>query len=430
MCLAVRAMDQLQSSAVDRSSNKTQLRRRSVLQIFCDPVSNEYAPLRNLSCEEWQRLLRWLDTSGLALYFLDRVAELEIYGIVPPAVLSRLQQNLADNTARIAAMICESTAIHRGFQEAGLLYATVKGFSLWPASVPKLELRSQLDLDFLMSESSAPEARKILESRGYYLHAVCRGSWEFKSNQNGISFLKDMYKVKPRLPVELHLEAVGEGTDSLLARSEVRYFHGVDMPVLSPVDLFLGQGLHIFKHICSAHSRTAHLIEFRRHVCARYHDDTFWRQLEQLAERNSSAPIALGMAVLLISHVMDDFAPEALTRWTVARLPPAVRMWVELYGVRTVFCDPPGSKLYLLLQKALVPEGIPAKRSARRVLLPLRLPRAIAHGTVDETMPARITRYRRQLNFIWFRMRFHVVEGLRYMRESARWRKQIKRIGG
>ena len=44
------------------------------------------------------------------------------------------------------------------------------------------------------------------------------------------------------------------------------------MPVLSPVDLFLGQGLHAYKHVCSEFSRVAHLLEFRRHVLARRDD--------------------------------------------------------------------------------------------------------------------------------------------------------------
>jgi len=66
-----------------------------------------------------------------------------------------------------AAMIAELSAIHREFQRAALSYAILKGFSLWPASVPRPELRSQLDIDFLVTQDSAREARRILEGRGY-----------------------------------------------------------------------------------------------------------------------------------------------------------------------------------------------------------------------------------------------------------------------
>jgi hypothetical protein len=37
----------------------------------------------------------------------------------------------------------------------------------------------------------------------------------------------------------------------------------------------------------------------------------------------------------------------------------------------------------------------------------------------------RLSRYRLQLRFIRFRLRFHIVEGLRYAWESRRWRRLI-----
>ena len=75
--------------------------------------------------------------------------------MVPQRVLARLQQDLADNTLRTMQMITEANAIHTRFQDAGISYATLKGFTLWPDSVPRLELRSQLDLDFLVAECAA-----------------------------------------------------------------------------------------------------------------------------------------------------------------------------------------------------------------------------------------------------------------------------------
>jgi len=399
--------------------------REAVLLSFCDPLPVECARLQGLSPRQWKPLLHWLDISGLALYFLDRITELELCEQLPVAVLSRLQQNLEDNTARTDAMISESAILHHNFQEAGLSYVTMKGFSLWPISVPRLELRSQLDLDFLIASSSAPQAASILGARGYHLHAISGKSWEFKTNPVGIPTIKDLYKANPHRTVELHLEAPGPLCDSRLARAEKRLFRGICMPVLEPADLFLGQGMHLFKHICSSSFRVSHLIEFRRHVRARHHDDRFWMQLRSLAERNPRAPIGLGVTILLISQVLGDFAPKALTCWTVDCLPPNVRLWVELYGRKLVFYGSPGSKLYLLLKQELKKEGIMATRSLAQELLPRRLPHVILHRTPGETPLVSIRRYCRQISFIWLRLRFHVVGGIRYLRESARWRKQI-----
>ena len=405
---------------------REQVMRHAVLLSFCEPLPEECSCLRSLSRREWQKMLTWLDTSGLALYFFDRMTELGLYDMLPPEVFSRLRQNLLENTERTSGMMAEQTAIQREFQNAAISYAVLKGFSLWPSSLPRPELRSQLDLDFLVAEKSAPAARQILEARGYRLHAISGRSWEFKANEiHGIS-LKDLYKNVPQRSVELHLETSVSGASSVLARIEKRPLGGICTPVLSTIDLFLGQGLHVYKHISSESSRAAHLIEFRRHVLTRYGDCAFWGELRSLAEENRRAPIALGVVTLLISRVMGDFAPEQLTSWTVDCLPPGARLWVEQYGLRSALANFPGSKLYLLLQRELESSGVPAKRSLRRTLLPFSLPPLIAHATANESLTMRLRRYHTQLYFISLRLRFHIVEGLRYLGESLRWR-QLKK---
>jgi hypothetical protein len=157
----------------------------------------------------------------------------------------------------------------------------------------------------------------------------------------------------------------------------------------------------------------------------RYHDGPFWQELREIAERDSRTPAALGLVILLISKVMGDFAPDVLTGWTVSRLPEAARLWVDLYGARSVFGDHPGSKLYLLLEREMEAAGVQPKRPLRQVLLPIGLPPAIELATPNETLERRVGRYGRQLRFIWFRLRFHTVEGIRYLRESVRWRRHL-----
>ena len=178
----------------------------------------------------------------------------------------------------------------------------------------------------------------------------------------------------------------------------------------------------------SEFSRTAHLLEFRRHVLVRREDDVFWDELESIARENPRASLGLGVVTLLITRVMGDFAPAALTHWTVDRLPRSARLWVELYGRRAVFQNFPGSKLYLLLQRELETVGVPAKRSLRQALLPSRLPPAVIRPTADETVALRIRRYRMQLGVVFSRLRFHIVEGLRYTLESYRWRQSMNRF--
>lgn len=399
--------------------------REAVLLIFCEPFPRECFRLQNLTAREWQKLLHWLDVSGLALCLLDRMIELKLTGWLPHDVSARLQANLLDNTERTYGLIAESIAIQQKFQESRLSYANLKGFSFWPNSVPRPESRSQLDLDFLVAEESAPEAMKILEERGYRLYMVSGRSWEFKRNEKPGASIKDLYKALSSHAVELHLQPCTPGRSSPLDRVENRDLYGCTMPALSPVDLFLGQGLHAYKHVCSEFSRLAHLLEFRRHVLFRRDDDSFWKQLRLTAGEDPRAYLGLGVVTLLITHIMGDFAPDALTDWTVERLPLSARLWVNRYGKRAVFGSAPGSKLYLLLQRELELVGVPAKRSLRQILLPVRLPPPLIRAFPNEPFAIRLGRYRMQLRYIFFRLRFHFVEGLRYAWESRRWQRQL-----
>lgn len=423
-------MQRSYANTKNHSLSRAQQLREAILLTFCDPMPVECERLQDLGSKRWQSLLTWLDTSGMALYFLDRLTQVGRREMLPPAVLARLQENLLDSTERTSSMVAESTAIHRRFQDAGLSYAVLKGFSLWPVSVPKPELRSQLDLDFLMSEGSAPEARKILEARGFRLKAISGRSWEFKSGTPGKASLKNLYKPTLHRSVELHLEMNDRAQDSLLARTRKLCFHDICMPVLHPVDLFLGQGIHLYKHVCGEFWRTAHLIEFRRHVLARYDDTAFWQELRKLAAGNPRASVGLGVITLLISHTMGEFAPEELTCWTSESLPLRLRLWVERYGHQSVFASHPGGKLYLVLQQELERAGLTPKRPLRHALLPSRLPPAIAHAPANESPSARFDRYRGQTAFILFRLRFHLVEGLRYLWESNRWQQYVNARDG
>lgn len=412
----------LYMNSANKALSRAMQLREAILMAFCNPVQAEFSRLLHLPHSEWEDLLPWLDTSGLALYFFDRIEEAGFLNTLPPSVLMRLRQNLADNRQRIVEMAVESTSIQRRFQEAGLSYAVLKGFSLWPISVPKLELRSQLDLDFLVADECVDEARRILEDAGYRLHAHDAKNLDFKANEGRTTSLKDLYKAGRVRSAELHKEHIVAGRPSILARTQTVCFYGIRMPVLAPLDLILGQGLHLFKHICLPYLRAAHMIEFRRHVIARYHDLAFWNHLEEHVAGHAQTRIRLGVAILFITRVMGPFAPEALTRWTAYQVPPRARLWVDLYARQAALAAFPGSKLYLLLEKELEGSGVPPKRPPSRVLMPLRLPPFIVHPVANETLAARMNRYYRQLVFLAFRMRFHILEGIRYFCQSILWR--------
>jgi hypothetical protein len=393
--------------------------RELVLRTFSDGPREQLLLFTYLAERDWKRLLWWLDTSGLALYWLDRLESLNLEAVLPSWVYRRLRRNRDDNAARMGDMIAESKAIQQEFQAERLSYAVLKGFSLWPRSVPKLELRSQLDLDFLVAATDALKARTVLEKNGYSLKAISGRSWEFIAGSVTSDSLKNLYKTVPYRSAELHLEA----PDSpLLDRTEATSFNGIDMPVLSRVDLFLSQGLHVYKHLCSDFSRTAHLLEFGRHILSRRNDAKFWEELELRVEDDRGVCLRLGVATLVMERALSEAAPERYRQWTVERLPVGVRLWAERYGMRAAVSRFPGSKLYLLLEEEMAAAGIPSRRSIRRSLLPLRLPPAIERPKPGERLPDRLRRHKMQTRFILSRLRFHGVEGVRYLWHALLWR--------
>lgn len=408
------------------SPNNTLKMREAVLRSLHAPSTLSRAYLGGLSHQDWRYLLPWLDTSGLALYLYSRMTELELCHMLPPEIYARLQQNLADNTIRMSMLISEAIEINRCFDKAGICYVNLKGISLWPNSVPNLALRSQLDVDVLVAEHNAASSREVLEGLGYQLHAYSGRSWEFKSSANCPQTLSDLYRALPCRSVELHIEPDDDEADRKsprLRRMKQQRFQGMSMPTLCPTDIFIAQAQHLFKHMSSEFTRASWLIEYWRHVTFRANEEEFWNELEIRASEIPGATLALGMVTLLASRLLEDSAPERLRRWTVDALPPPVRLWVEVYGGPALLANFPGSKLYLLLQQDTSTDA--GGRSRRSMLIPRHLPPAIAPKVSGERLRPKLSRHLAQCRYVLFRLRFHLIEGMRYLREASRWQRRL-----
>jgi hypothetical protein len=397
--------------------------RFAALLLFCDPVPDDCYRLVDLSPAKWRGLKRWLDLSGLALYFLDRVAELKLCELLPSDVFTQLHLNLIDNSERTRHMIAESSEIQRGFQRNGISYAVLKGISLWPNAASRPELRSQFDLDYLVAEKDVPSARAILERQGYRMYAERGRTSEFKKNERPGVSLKDIYKHFDSYGVEIHAEIGSSSKSSLFNRVEWRQIDRLMMPVLGQVDLFLGQALHVFRHLRGEYTRASLLLELRRHILTHQDNEKFWGELRSRAALDRRSAIGLATALYLTEHLMGPTVPEPVHDWSVDILAEPIRNWVRRYGHRVVLGDPPGTKLFLMLQHELERLGIEGKRPARNVLLPAQLPRMVIRAHPSEKLAIRIRRYAMQIGVVLSRLRFHTLEGLRYLIEARRWRR-------
>jgi Uncharacterised nucleotidyltransferase len=415
-----------------RKKSRSLRLKEAVIASFWEPAPSLRARFSEFSLADWQKVMNWLDVSGLALYLFDRLKTLELQDCLPSSIRWRLRRNLADNRDRSDSLLAEAVALSQSLKSRNIVFAFLKGVTLPSESVPDNTLRLQVDLDILIRESDGARVQECLRAHGYELDVISGSTWEFKAGTTGLSTIKDIYRVRPERAIDLHLFPEKKNLDAelpdLLDRAQLRSIQGVALPALSPADVFVQQAVHLFKHMCSEHSRASWVLEFWRHISARRNDAAFWHQVEVIAAGEPQAGLAVGAAVLLTSFVFGPCAPEQVAHWSLDRLSPAICLWIQMYGRHTLLADNPRSKLYLLLLKHLRPDTPAERTERRRLIFPIHMPQRVTRGGPDEPLASRLFRYRTQARFVVMRLVFHAAEGLRLAFESIRWQRRLAEV--
>jgi Uncharacterised nucleotidyltransferase len=427
-------MKDAQVNIETRKKSRSLRLKEAVIASFWEPAPSLRARFSEFSLADWQKVMNWLDVSGLALYLFDRLKTLELQDCLPSSIRWRLRRNLADNCDRSDSLFAEAVALSQSLKSQNIVFALLKGVTLPSESVPDNNLRLQVDLDILIREPDGARVQECLRTHGYELDVISGSTWEFKAGIIGLSTIRDIYRVRPERALDLRLlpekktiDTMLPGSD-LLDRAELRYFQGVALPALSSPDIFVQQAVHLFKHMCSEHSRASWVLEFWRHISARRNDAAFWRQVEVIAAGEPQAGLAVGAAVLLTSLVFGPCAPEQLARWSLDRLSPAICLWIQMYGRHALLADNPRSKLYLILLRQLRPDSAAERTLRRRLIFPIHMPQRVTRGRPDERLASRLLRYRAQARFVMMRLVFHAAEGFRLAFETIRWQRRLAEV--
>jgi hypothetical protein len=392
--------------------------------------------LRKFRLRDWEHTLNWLDSAGLTLYLLRRLKSISATALVPPPVLARFEQNLADNRRRIDCLAAEFASLNERFNRAGVNYAAIKGFSLVPTLCPDATLRTQSDLDYLVDRPSLPVAQRVLEQAGYCLLWLSDTEFKFARPSSRIPTASDdPYSLETEPLVELHLAFWHRKNRVPINEPEFRLdqtighdWQGLRFPVLKQEDAFVLQVLHVFSHTLEGWVKLCWLLEIGYFLSAKSSDTQFWDRVDV---RLREVPCLVEFAAIVIGLVDRVFAapmPPIAAKWTQCLRSPA-RVWLENYGRSWVIEDHPygtlscfsAAKLAFFLHREFIPDPEVRKEITRQRLFLWKRPKQIA-VPADRSAPSSLTAGRLQWQFVMRMLIFHLGSSSRYLWEMPRWR--------
>ena len=419
------------------------MRRRTPAQRIVDFLSfssdenQNIEGLRNFRQQGWKRVLRWLDDSGLALYFLQKLKSTIATDTVPTWVISCLEQRFTANGQRVGEMAYRFDALNRKFNDAGVRYVVLKGLSLIPDYCPDAQLRHQGDFDYLVDDESLPMAQRVVAEAGYSpkLSISSQESIYLMPGKESASRGPEQYSAGAPHAVELHLDIWESDVHRLpsmpslfsVNQSRIHEWNGLAFPVLTGEDSFLLQVLHACHHLFTYWIRMSCFFEIGFLLNQRASDTSLWNRVEQRVGDNLMLREFVVVITELAAKLFAAPIPLLVRTWSEG-IRPATRVWIENYAQHCAFCVVPAyelclfprAKLVLFLQQQYQVACVQKHSVRNRLIKFSRLSRMASSVKDKPSLVLNAGWWKRQL-FIR-RSLFHFLAGLRYLCEIPRWR--------
>jgi len=397
--------------------------------------------VRNLAAfsrGDWKRAQEWLDHSGVALWFWDRLKELGVPDAVPPEIGERLDRLIKDNTLRVASMAEEFDSINRVFELAGVEYAVLKGFALIPEYAPDARLRTAYDFDYLLPPDSMERVDQPLRNEGYiHRHEDAGHSLRYaRSASTPRPFPQRNYLYSAALPraVELHsrlwetepLMVPLPLPNDFLARKRLRNWQGLSFYSLAEEDELMFQVLHAIRHILTNWCRLCVFFEIAQFLERRSSDSVFWRRFYDRIRNIPPLPEMVGVVFSLAARLFAAPVPTVVDTEIMRNLRHPLELWVCHYGYDSALANLADNKYGLFLHREFVPDAASWRKVRRRRLLPLQRPNRGARASSPK-VSARLATGWRQASYVGRRLLHHSIAAVRYLWESRRW-ERMRRI--
>jgi Uncharacterised nucleotidyltransferase len=392
--------------------------------------------LRNCDRTRTKRLLLWLDQSGLAFHFLDRLQREKALDLVSADLRQALEQRAHQNRVRMHAMLSEFSNLNKSFTNHGVRYSAMKGFTLVPEYCPDPFLRHQTDFDFLIAPESAKDASRALVSCGYELQeSGDSGEMTFGTPLLYVPSRHDnIYDVPRHRQVDLHTAlwheahcvSIGAPIDCL-NRLRRKSLLGVSFPALAEDDMFLLHVFHIFQHLLASWIRLSWLFELDHFLGIHEQDAALWHSVLDRASGDVKLRRALGLVLRLTNQIFPRHLPPILEERFLVPLPRSPETWVRQFGVIWAISDLPGNKLTLFVHRDFVNDQDLWRKYLRSRIFPMHLQSSLslgAHLSLKVRARARVGRYVYALG----RVISHVREMARLALGTIRWRRALRSV--
>lgn len=392
--------------------------------------------IENFTRREWEHVQRWLDDAGLAFYFLREIKKNNGADILPPSVLQRLERNYASNEARIENMSYWFNEINKRFDEKGVRYEVVKGFSLIPEFCPQAALRHQGDFDYLVDQESLPSAQQVLLEVGYRPQDS-HSAKELKFVHRGKEAARgdEQYSPLTAHAVELHTDIWDSQLHGLadlsrlftVQQATLRQWNGIVFPSQTDTDAFLLQILHACRHLFAQWIRMSSLFEIGHFLNRRVSDTALWDRVEQRIQDRAVLRELVVIITELVARLFDAPIPPLIKDWG-QRIRSGPRIWIDNYARVWAFGGLPAyqfslfppSKLVLFLQQQYKNTSVPPESSHRSWTASPRASRIASAIRSKPTLLFTAGLWREQLLFR--RTIFYALAKARYICEIPRWR--------
>lgn len=292
--------------------------------------SSDCELLTKLTDQDWKRALKFCDRTQLTLPLALRCGD-----YLPNDVRARTDRNLAGNAERWERIQSAYREVAEPFEQAGIEFAILKGFSHSPEFISNPRWRPQYDIDMLLPPEHLIRARDIVKSLGYeplrepsdrvdHLPTMIRKTgWEWRG---------DLFDPEIPVALELHFrlwdqqtEQFGPtGLDQFWERRERRELEGLSFTALHAVDELAYASLHLLRHLLRGDVKPFHVYEIASLLHQSIDDALFWprwklwhdpslRRLEAICFELARRWFDCGLSATAAEEIR--LLPVDVTRW-------------------------------------------------------------------------------------------------------------------